>query len=431
MAERVYWKDLARLSPRETLAEIVLPLPWLLLAACLAAQGWSLLATLAIAPFFTAALRLTHDTFHRNLGFGRRGGDLLLFVLSVLLGGALHAIEYTHLRHHRDSLGADDIEGQIARYGFWAALIRSPLYPLRIHVETLRRGSLRQRRWVRRELVAITLVQALVWSSGSHALQTLSLALLMANALVPMIGIWGVHRDCVAGRARSSRHSWLLRLSFNMLYHDEHHAYPAVPARRLPQLAQRMDARREQTVAEVLDFGPPRHPTMRVATTRAAAVLALALLLTACEPRSAAQTQIDACALARASIGTAQFPVAIAAPARDTLAGSCLLRSDADTQRQVQVQVHIYTGAAARLQEDSLERTWRIAVAEARNTYGGDGDVLALRRTRAGVVFGFGHGGSGQILLQGRGLILEIGARGLERDAAVALAEPLWRALQR
>jgi len=431
MAERVHWQDLARLSPRETLAEIALPLPWLLLAGCLAAQGWSLLAMLAVAPFFTAALRLTHDTFHRNLGLGRRAGDLLLFVLSVLLGGALHAIEYTHLRHHRDSLGADDIEGQIARYGFWAALIRSPLYPLRIHIETLRRGSTRQRRWVRRELVAIALVQSSVWSSGSRALQTVSLALLLANMLVPMIGIWGVHRDCVAGQARSSRRGWLLRLSFNMLYHDEHHAYPAVPARRLPQLAQRIDARRAQAVAEVLDFATPRHTKMRVVCTRAAGLLALALLLTACEPRSAAQTQIDACVLVTTSIGTSELPIAIASPARDTLAGACLLRSDADAPRQIQVQVHIYTSAAARLHDDSLDRTWRIAVAEARNTYGGDGEALALRRTRSGVVFGFAHGSSGQILLQGRGLILEIGARGLERDAAVALVEPLWRALQR
>jgi fatty acid desaturase len=431
MAECVRWQDLTGLSRREVLAEIALPLPWLLLAWSLAAQGWSLLATLAVAPFFTAALRLTHDTFHRNLGLERRAGDLLLFALSLLLGGALHAIEYTHLRHHRDSLGADDIEGRIARYGFWAALVRSPLYPLLIHVETLRRGSARQRRWVRRELIAVALAHALVWSGGDTALQTLSLALLLANALVPMIGIWSVHRDCDGGHARSSRRGWLLRLSFNMLYHDEHHAYPGVPARRLPQLAQRIDAWRMDAMADVLDFGPRQQAGTRVAGTRVAGLLALALLLAGCEPRSAARVQIDACALVMEAIDTAELPVAIAAPARDTVAGTCLLRSDADAQRHAQVQVHIHTSAAARLHEDSLERTWRIALAEARSTYGGEGAALALRRTRAGVVFGFERGGSGQILLQGRGLILEIGGRGMERDAAVNVAERIWRALQR
>lgn len=426
MAERVPWQDLARLSPRETLAEIALPLPWLLLAWSLAAQAWSVLALLAVAPFFTAALRLTHDTFHRNLGLGRRAGDLLLFAMSLLLGGALHAIEYTHLRHHRDSLGADDIEGRMARYGFWAALVRSPLYPLLIHVETLRRGSARQRRWVRRELIGVVLVQALIWSSGDTALQTLSLALLFANALVPMVGIWCVHRDCVSGHARSSRRGWLLRLSFNMLYHDEHHAYPGVPARRLPQLVQRIDARRTEAVPDVLDFRP-----QRLTGARAAGLLVLALLLVGCEPRSAAQAQIDVCALVLGAIDTTELPVAIAAPARDTLAGSCLLRSDADAQRHAQVQVHLYTGAAARLHEGSLERTWRIALAEARSNYGSDGGTLALPSTRTGVVFGFERGGSGQILLQGRGLILEIGARGMERDDAVDRAERIWRALLR
>ncbi len=426
MAERVPWQDLVRLSPREALAEIALPLPWLLLAWSLAAQGWSVLALLAVAPFFTSALRLTHDTFHRNLGLTRRAGDLLLFALSLLLGGALHAIECTHLRHHRDSLGADDVEGRMARYGFWAGLVRSPLYPLLIHVETLRRGSARQRRWVRRELFAVALVQALIWSGSDTALQTLSLALLLANALVPMIGIWSVHRDCDSGHARSSRRGWLLRLSFNMLYHDEHHAYPGVPARRLPQLAQRLDARRTHAVADVLDFRL-RRPT----GTRAAGLLVLTLLLTGCEPRSAAQVQIDACMLVTSAIDTAELPVAIAAPARDTLAGSCLLRSDADAQRHAQLQVHIHTGAAARLHEDSLERTWRITLAEARSTYGSESETLALRRTRAGVAFGFERHGSGQILLQGRGLILEISGRGMERSDAIALAERIWRVLQR
>jgi hypothetical protein len=141
--------------------------------------------------------------------------------------------------------------------------------------------------------------------------------------------------------------------------------------------------------------------------------------------------QIDACALVVGAIDTAELPVAIAAPARDTLAGSCLLRSGTDAQRHAQVQVHIHTGAAARSHEGSLARTWRIGLAEARSTYGGEGESLALRRTRAGVVFGFERGGSGQILLQGRGLIVEIGGRGMERRSAIALAERIWRALLR
>lgn len=72
-------------------------------------------------------LRVTHGAFHRTLGLRGRGNDAVMFVLSVLLGGAMHAIECTHRHHHRACLEADDVEGRIAHLGFWRALLHSPL----------------------------------------------------------------------------------------------------------------------------------------------------------------------------------------------------------------------------------------------------------------------------------------------------------------
>jgi fatty acid desaturase len=429
MAERVRWQDLARLTPRETAAELLLPLPWLLLAATLAASPVPWLAVIAVAPFFTAALRLAHDTFHRNLGLTRREGDLLLFALSLLLGGALHAIEYTHLRHHRDCLADGDVEGRMARYGFWAALARSPLYPLLIHTETLRRGSARQRRWVVRELVAVASLQALIGCSGNTALQLLSIALIAANVLVPMIGIWSVHRGCTRdGRAaRSSRRRWLLRLSFNMLYHDEHHAYPAVPARCLPLLAARLDAQGLRAAPDVL--APAAVPRL----CRRATLFALVIVIVApgCAPRSADRPRIDVCALIAEPVSAVvSTPLVVAEPPDGTLAGSCLVR-DARTQALVQIVVHVHTAAAARQRAASLDRTWQLLLAEARNSYGGPPRELRLRRTRDAASFGFERGGSGQILVRGRGLILEVGGRGLASEQAGTLADRIWHALRR
>ncbi|HSX59361.1 MAG TPA: fatty acid desaturase [Tahibacter sp.] len=426
MAERVRWQDLAHLSPRERIAELLLPLPWLVLAWSCAAAGWTLLAVLAVAPFFTAALRLTHDTFHRNLGLARREGDLLLFALSLLLGGALHAIEHTHLHHHRNCLAADDVEGRIAGYGFWAALLRSPAYPLLIHVETLRRGSARQRRWVRRELAAVAALQTLIWCGGDAGLQTLAISLIAANALVPMIGIWSVHRGCAsAGRtARSSRSGWLQWLSFNMLYHDEHHACPAVPARHLPRLAQRLDAAGRHAAPDVI--GAPSGITHRVAS----GLLAAAVMLSGCRARSAAQTEIDACALARgAAARLIARPLALAEPREGSLAGACLMRGTG-TDDAVQLAVYVHTAAAARRHDASLERSWRLLVAEARNSHGA-GRTLRFRRSRDGESFGFARAGSGQVLVLGRGLILEVGARGLAPDQAETVAAELWSMLLR
>lgn len=427
MAEPLIWQDLTQLSRRERVAELLLPLPWLLLAWALAAAGASLLALVAVAPFFTTALRLTHDTYHRNLGLSPREGDLLLFVLSLLLGGALHAIEYTHLRHHRDCLGDHDTEGQISRYRFWAALVRSPLYPLRIHQEALRAGSARQRRWVRCELAAVALLQLLIWSGSDAALQTLSLALLAANAVVPMVGIWGVHRGCAPGPsiARSSRQGWLQRISFNMLYHDEHHAWPGIPARHLPRLAQRLDARARTRAPEVL---PLRAPTL---SRLIVSMPLIAVALAGCTPRNAGLTNIDACALANATI-TDLFvaPLAVAEPPDGTLAGSCLVRERDARDAPLQLTIHVYTAAAARAQSTSLAQQWRLVVAEARQTHG-EGRDLPLRRTRAAVSFGFARGGSGQVLIDGRGLILEVGGRGIDAERAAVAAERLWHALRR
>lgn len=439
MAEPLRWQDLTRLSPRQRTAELLLPLPWLLLAWGLAAAGACGLALVATAPFFTAALRLTHDTYHRNLGLSRRESDVLLFVLSLLLGGALHAIEYTHLRHHRYCLGDDDTEGRISRYRFWSALVRSPLYPLLIHREALRDGSARQRRWVRRELAAVALLQALIWGGGDGALQTLSLALLAANALVPMIGIWSVHRGCAPGQqvARSSRHGWLQRISFNMLYHHEHHAYPGVPARHLPRLAQRLDACGHRPAPDLIAPDRDSETPARCAGRgshgigrRHLAVVLLAIGLTSCAPPPSTHDEIDVCALVLDTAADyVAAPLALPEPASGTLAGGCLIRST-EPGVAAQIEVHVYTAAAARRNGRRLEQQWQVLLAEARNHYGNGGDAPSLRRARATAWFGT-TSGDGQFLIEGRGIVLEIGLHRVPPEHVAVLAAQIWRRLLR
>lgn len=240
----VEWRDLVVLTRREILVELTLPLPWLL-AAIMAGQsghsGWVVFATLVM---FMMGLRITHNAFHRNLGISRSAGDLVMFALSVLLGGAMHAIEFTHLRHHRDSLADDDIEGHIAHLGFFSAVLHSPIYPLQIHWVAMRNGSLRQKRWIAIELAAVALLHAVIWLGDSSALKLMALSLYFANASAPLVGIWAVHRGCATGhfRARTSRSTLLNALTVSLFNHLEHHLYPAVPTCHLPTLARRLDA---------------------------------------------------------------------------------------------------------------------------------------------------------------------------------------------
>jgi len=246
------WRDLRALSPFQVAVEITLPIPWLIFALIFGAFGLWYLTVIATFAMFMTGLRVTHNAFHNTVGLSKRGDDCLMFGLSVLLGGAMHAIEYTHLQHHRDCFGAKDIEGAIARLSFGQALMQSPSYPLRIHCAALKHGSARQKFWVRRELAAVALLQILIWLVvDSSVLQLMSLALIFANLTAAMVGIWAVHRSCdsTAFSARSSRSKILNTLVYGMFFHLEHHLYPGVPTRNLAVLAQRLDLANQQAGA--------------------------------------------------------------------------------------------------------------------------------------------------------------------------------------
>lgn len=422
MAERIelQWRDLRSLSPARRAAELLLPLPWLLLALAAAGTGWTWAAFAATALFFTAGLRLTHDLYHRNLGLGRRSSDWLLFGLSVLLGGALHAIEYTHLQHHRHCLAEDDLEGRIGHLGFWQALWRSPVYPVLIHLHTLRHGSRRQRHWIKVELVAVTLVQALIWTSAGTALQDVSLALLLANAAVPMVGIWSVHRDTAQQRhrSRSIRRRWLDGPTFNMLYHQEHHRFPAVPACRLPELARRIDALERPSPAPM----PPRR-------LRFVAALALLALLAGCRHRLAAVPALDACAIGLPVVAeTLSYPLALPGRRGDGLAGDCQFRRLEQAGDAAQIQLSLFTDAAAHGRP--LQQTFALILAEAGNTFGPSQAATLGTPGPQAVVFD-SNGEPALIVVADRGLILTLGLRGLPRERALRLAQQLWQALER
>ena len=70
------------------------------------------------------------------------------------------------------------------------------------------------------------------------------LAMAIGQCLTAFFAVWTVHHDCPRDGvfARTLRRPLLGRLSYGMFYHVEHHLFPAVPTRNLPQLAERLDA---------------------------------------------------------------------------------------------------------------------------------------------------------------------------------------------
>lgn len=119
----VPWRDLVPLRPAERLWELLLPVLWLLLGLFAARHGLWVLALAGSFYFFLTGLRLVHDTFHGNLGLRTWANDVVLVVLSVLMLGSMHAVRLTHLQHHRECLGASDVEGAAARRTAGGALL--------------------------------------------------------------------------------------------------------------------------------------------------------------------------------------------------------------------------------------------------------------------------------------------------------------------
>jgi len=241
----VPWRDLVALRPGERLRELLLPLPWLLLALLAARHALWPLAVAGSFYFFLTGLRLVHDVFHGNLGLRTWGNDVVLLALSALMLGSMHAVRLTHLQHHRDCLGAADIEGGAARRSAGGALLWGVIFPVQLHLAALRLASPRQARWIVAELALSGTWIAAILTVRHPVLSYHVAAMALGQTLTGFFAVWTVHHDCDRWQqiARTLRHRLKSAVSFGMFYHLEHHLFPRVPTCHLPPLAERLDRR--------------------------------------------------------------------------------------------------------------------------------------------------------------------------------------------
>jgi fatty acid desaturase len=240
----VEWKDLVPLNRREQLMEITLSLPWLFASAWFYGLDKWLLGGFCSFYFFLTGLRQSHGAQHYSLGISRMGHDLLLFALSVLMLGSMHAVQASHLQHHRHCLELEDTEGGVAREKWWVAILQGPLFLARLHQTAWRIGNARQRRWIAAELVGIVgMISICFWIKAGSAWHWHATAMLAGECLTAFFAVWIVHHDTPNASGRTQRGAWINRLSYNMFFHMEHHLYPAVPTAHLHLLAVRLDER--------------------------------------------------------------------------------------------------------------------------------------------------------------------------------------------
>jgi fatty acid desaturase len=240
----IKWRDLARVSWLETAKELTLSTPWLAASLLLAHKGLYVPALLCSFFFYLAGLRQVHNAFHFVLGVSRAACHWAMFILSVLMLGSMHAVQVNHLRHHRHCMDDDDEEARCARHGAWRAILEGPLFPLRMHWKALQVARPELRRWIVAELAANAVWIALVFGFLEvTALKYHVIVMAVGQCLSSFFCVWTVHHDCDRSHfiARTIRSPFKNALTMNMLYHTEHHLFPAVPTCHLPQLAERLD----------------------------------------------------------------------------------------------------------------------------------------------------------------------------------------------
>jgi fatty acid desaturase len=242
---QVAWRDLVALTPAEVVRELVLPFPWLVASLAAAACGLYPLALAFSFVFFLAGLRIVHGACHYALGLSRRATEIVLFVLSLVMLGSMHAVQWNHLHHHRSCLATDDIEAMGARGSAWRAILLGPLFPIRLHRTALAGAGSRMRRWMIAELVGNLAAVGLVAGVLAERVLLYHLsAMAIGQCLTAFFAVWTVHHDCAerVPPARTIRHPVRSIITFNMFFHLEHHLFPQIPTAHLPVLARRLDA---------------------------------------------------------------------------------------------------------------------------------------------------------------------------------------------
>jgi fatty acid desaturase len=240
----VEWRDLVALTPLETARELTLCLPWLALSLALAAEHLDPLALAASFMMFLTGLRQVHNGHHHALGLGRRANEWFLFAMSVVMLGAMHAVKFNHLRHHKLCMGEGDVEAASARMSGWRAIAFGPLFPLLLHRTALARGNRTVRLWVGAELAAnLAWIAAVFLWLRSDALRYHVIAMGAAQCITAFFAVWTVHHDTEHARypARTQRGRLRNFVSYHMFLHVEHHLFPQVPTCHLPVLARRLD----------------------------------------------------------------------------------------------------------------------------------------------------------------------------------------------
>lgn len=239
----VAWRDLQPLTAAQKLHELALPLPWLVLSWWLYAGPVWPLGAAGSFMYFLCALRLNHEAIHGNLGLPRWADNVVLYALSALMTGSNHTVAFCHMLHHRHAMGPEDHEGKCGHMTLRQVIVYGPKFPVDQFRTVWANGGAKWRRRVVGDWLCLGGFAALCLTLGWRFLLLHLAAMVVAQCMTALFAVWITHQGTAhTGLAGRSQRGVLARLAYLMFYHREHHLFPHVPVRRLPDLAARLDA---------------------------------------------------------------------------------------------------------------------------------------------------------------------------------------------
>ncbi len=241
----VEWKDLLELSTWEVVKELLLVFPWLITSLVLAYHGHYIFALGFSFIFFLTGLRVVHNAYHYAMGIPRWATEWVMYVLSVLMLSAMHALQQTHLHHHKHCMGDDDAEAASAQMPGWKAIVFGPRFYILIQTKGIELANARQKRWIIGEYISMAIwVPLALFVLDIPLLKYHIVAMLIGQCLTAFFAVWTVHHDCDRSHfiARTLRSPLKSFIAFDMFFHVEHHLFPKVPTCKLSTLSKRLDA---------------------------------------------------------------------------------------------------------------------------------------------------------------------------------------------
>jgi len=202
------------------------------------------LTPFAMLFIFIAASSVSHDIVHGALDISKRWSNIFLFVYGCMLLGSGHAYKITHKQHHRIFPGPDDPEGAIAELPFWKVIISGFIFLPLLWFWAFKRTKKRrdQKLWLLAELLFYLVILAItvILNFSNYLLLSYVAWATLGSWMVPFATVYLLHvleESQWLQQSRTLRGYIIPRLLMNSTYHLEHHIYPSIPSRRLPELA--------------------------------------------------------------------------------------------------------------------------------------------------------------------------------------------------